>query len=767
MTTTGDFEQVGTGLAVFGQAEPVEGVLRWLDSPQAVMEFVAGGDVDETIVLARGGTTTFLTPALAAGVKGILTLQGTPESHLGIISREYGMPTIMGVSFAKGIRSARGEVIPADGVRVRMDLSNGAQGFVAVEAGAPVDDSPVAENPELDAMMAEFAVLLEHYQGEIPHGPEGHAIMAARMTTDVLHLRPETLHRDLSPQEADEFMEYMGWEFWDALALRATEGESGLVPRQEYEAVGNVHNFERMPTYHRLITERIGVDGIIELGSKARTEVGTKVNLVHTWCQVLPPSFGRGVAVGLGLRPRGYNSEGMRGCIEFGRRLYAGAWGDGGSLFTPERGYRAPILEAEWIERFQADRIDFDDPEMTQRFQLFTASTEMFSFLQNVDCRLGLCDTGPYPLPGGGFVIVRDHFINERLWPWMDGLADDLPYAVVEAMFFRDADELLLRLLDIGTIFTEPGNYLQYLTGAAVYARDRWDTPISDLRKLDWAEMDRIQKRCTEASNPLYATIAGWSQREKVLNGAMVYYTGMTAPIAREAGVWDEIVRDHRHYEFDQITWDAYEQLVVQGKAAAFVPKLFIAGGACAPVSPPPSLDEASFAALYRIKLKGMVAELDDAARLEADGVVTSTASGYLLTEEGHARVDDALLVERARIDADALGSIYERFIAANGPFKELSSRWHAANEDERSALAGGMADLLEQVEPVLQRTAQIVPRFGAYPDRLTTAAARVEEGQHEWMTSPQLDSVHTVWMEIHEDYLATLGRSRESEGAF
>ena len=30
----------------------------------------------------------------------------------------------------------------------------------------------------------------------------------------------------------------MGFNLWDCLALRATEGESGLIPRQEYEAIG-------------------------------------------------------------------------------------------------------------------------------------------------------------------------------------------------------------------------------------------------------------------------------------------------------------------------------------------------------------------------------------------------------------------------------------------------------------------------------------------------------------------------------------------------
>src|ERR1700722_4303086 len=131
-----NYVHIGSGLTVF-QDEAVEGPVRWLDSPQAVMDFVKGGEVQDTIVLARGGTTTFLTPALTAGVKGVMTLQGAPESHLGILSREYGIPCLMSVAFEEGMRSARGEIIPADGVRVRLDASVSPRGTVYVETGAP------------------------------------------------------------------------------------------------------------------------------------------------------------------------------------------------------------------------------------------------------------------------------------------------------------------------------------------------------------------------------------------------------------------------------------------------------------------------------------------------------------------------------------------------------------------------------------------------------------------------------------------------------
>jgi pyruvate,orthophosphate dikinase len=54
--------------------------------------------------------------------------------------------------------------------------------------------------------------------------------------------------------------------------------------------------------------------------------------------------------------------------------------------------------------------------------------------------------------------------------------------------------------------------------------------------------------------------------------------------------------------------------------------------------------------------------------------------------------------------------------------------------------------------------------RLGGYPDRLAHAHDRVVAGDHAWLTRPTVDSYHTVWFELHEDLLATLGRSRSDE---
>jgi phosphoenolpyruvate-protein kinase (PTS system EI component) len=129
---------IGSGIKAFTSEQGATGTIRFLDSPDEVLEFVEGPDVESTVIISRGGTTTFMSPALMAGVAGLITLQGAPESHLGILSREFGIPCVMSTTFSEGIPTSRGETIPADGTRVRLDIAGdkGQVFLVGVEGEA-------------------------------------------------------------------------------------------------------------------------------------------------------------------------------------------------------------------------------------------------------------------------------------------------------------------------------------------------------------------------------------------------------------------------------------------------------------------------------------------------------------------------------------------------------------------------------------------------------------------------------------------------------
>lgn len=68
------------------------------------------------------------------------------------------------------------------------------------------------------------------------------------------------------------------------------------------------------------------------------------------------------------------------------------------------------------------------------------------------------------------------------------------------------------------------------------------------------------------------------------------------------------------------------------------------------------------------------------------------------------------------------------------------------------------------QVVPLLDGLGRALERFASYAPRLGFALDRVHAGSTDWVDKATIDSFHTVWFELHEDLLATLGRDRASE---
>lgn len=778
----GGFERVGQGLNVYESPEVVEGTVRWLETPEDVIAFANSGDVSDVIVVSRGGTTSFLTMALNAGVRGVVTLQGAPESHLGILCREYGIPCVMAVAFNKGVRTARGETVPADGVRIRLDVSTRPEGVVSVEAGAPVDDSPPPEDatPAMSPeQQAQIQLLLEKFTGEVPHGVEGDKIMQAEMNTRVLYADDDSMHRELTLEEVNEAVRYYTWNEWDALSARATEGESGLIPRQEYEAMGIMHCWFRHPNWLRAVEDKIGVDKVIEIGALGRNEIGTKVNMLHLWALATASSFGRGIALELNLHDLDYKADRIRDCFGIVRRLYKGLWGEG-PMLTSMRDYKAEILDRGWIDRFAADRISLEDSDTRSTFQRFNGSAELMGFLLSFDNRLGVGDHGPYPLEDGGFVVVRDVFLNEPAYSWCD-TESGLPWSVTIAMFFGPDSGLEVQMMDLSTVFTTPANYLPFVEGVAVYERSEWDTPMDEVKVLGLEDMATLRTKCEDASSALYARIAAMSQREKIEAGCLTYTAGFMLPVARAAGMYDELVADHGLLDIHPAVSACYDT-IVSGVATEMIPRLFLTGSWGNPV--PENVAESmgdirdEFAVLHSLKVCGFAdaERVGDRTGLSADRVAATLAStegaghsksrtgrisGHMLTPAGKSR---HVLLRGDSVEPEALAvveSAYDEFLGPNRAFKQLTTDAQTAGL-EGEALVDRLAAVHAEVEGVLSRAAESgLTWFGTYGPRFAAALERLRGGDSSALARPMSNSYHDVWMELHEDLLATLGRQR------
>jgi signal transduction protein with GAF and PtsI domain len=104
-------EQVGAGTNVF-QAAPVRGQWRRLSNPDDVIALLDEA-ADDVIACVADAGATFLAP-IFDDLAAVVCLSGTPMSHIGIVSREYRVPCLMGVTL---------DSEPADGTRVEVDCS--------------------------------------------------------------------------------------------------------------------------------------------------------------------------------------------------------------------------------------------------------------------------------------------------------------------------------------------------------------------------------------------------------------------------------------------------------------------------------------------------------------------------------------------------------------------------------------------------------------------------------------------------------------------
>lgn len=87
---------LGKGDNVFKARADVEGVARFVSTVETVMEMLTDGVPPHTIAVIddSGGT---LTAPILGDFTGVLCMGGTSRSHLGILTREYGVPCLMAV----------------------------------------------------------------------------------------------------------------------------------------------------------------------------------------------------------------------------------------------------------------------------------------------------------------------------------------------------------------------------------------------------------------------------------------------------------------------------------------------------------------------------------------------------------------------------------------------------------------------------------------------------------------------------------------------
>ncbi len=197
--------------------------------------------------------------------------------------------------------------------------------------------------------------------------------------------------------------------------------------------------------------------------------------------------------------------------------------------------------------------------------------------------------------------------------------------------------------------------------------------------------------------------------------------------------------------------------------------------------------------ALHGLRLKGFApsstvaafygldeAELDRHYRRLADeGLVKARHDGsghWLLTPAGRAEGERRLAAELDRTaQRGAVIAAYRAFRALDGELKAVCVRWQVIDVETRQlndhtdrayddAVIAALADLDRRARPVLASLRTALARYAPFDVGLATALAEVTAGHYRWFADPIVASYHTLWFELHEDLLATLGLDRAAE---
>lgn len=152
----------------------------------------------------------------------------------------------------------------------------------------------------------------------------------------------------------------------------------------------------------------------------------------------------------------------------------------------------------------------------------------------------------------------------------------------------------------------------------------------------------------------------------------------------------------------------------------------------------------------------------------------TGRVEGFCLTAEGNQALEHALKEEGLCGD-EGLTEAYERFLPLNEELLRAASDWQVRvhggvetpNDHADPVYDQGVIDRLcalhDRALVACRRMTRRARRYAPYRARLNDCVDRLSCGDTSAFTAALAESYHTVWFELHEDLLLTLGFEREA----
>ncbi|GAA1864539.1 hypothetical protein GCM10009836_51120 [Pseudonocardia ailaonensis] len=171
-------------------------------------------------------------------------------------------------------------------------------------------------------------------------------------------------------------------------------------------------------------------------------------------------------------------------------------------------------------------------------------------------------------------------------------------------------------------------------------------------------------------------------------------------------------------------------------------------------------------------ELADVEAGLEKAA---ADGAVVAAKDKYMISPAGRTLLDEVYPTAFGTFrSSPQIGEAMDAFeTGVNKQVLALTTDWQTKEVGgERVPNDHGDADydaaIVDKLARVHEKTARVLaplsaedPLVDRFLDRIGTALTRAEGGETDYVSGVRVDSVHTVWFQLHEHLLRLTGRER------
>ncbi|MGZ6967993.1 MAG: hypothetical protein ACXVKN_09670 [Acidimicrobiia bacterium] len=313
------------------------------------------------------------------------------------------------------------------------------------------------------------------------------------------------------------------------MTAERTALESALIPVTAYILVSGVECYRRYP---ELMGAIAAAKPPAEIGAAGKRP-GNQVDAVHLWSIANIALVGRQILAPFGLIDPVTDLATLDAIFGFWEPAAAAFRGDG-HLQAWDAGFIVPRYGPDVIAELLAGTAPIADDASRATLSKLNAALTSFLFLLYFDTRAGYQDTGPYPLPDGRTLLVRDfNEMGVSHFPWSASVCAGLPHAnLTVALVLEGVD---VQVNDWGTTVTDPVDYMPHVVAAGFF-----DSTGGTLTPIPVAELDDLRASVKRAQKDLYRLIAGMTRAEKIDAGAYVYFTFLR-PFARIAGVEDDL----------------------------------------------------------------------------------------------------------------------------------------------------------------------------------------------------------------------------------